>query len=164
MVSFGGGVAVNLITRVTSTNFSRSRNIIISSRIIFISFVRAATRSGASWSIAIGALSRLHIVESLLEPRLDGFDLSDGLVKEGINLSLHLDIEFIVVFFEFDGFHSLVHFSDQNAELFFGRLVLIMIRINRRRWLFGRVLAPFRISRAWRRLDGRSFSLGAENV
>ena len=88
----------------------------------------------------------MDIVESLLEPCLDGFDLSDCLMEEGINLLLHLDVELIVIFFEFDGFHSLVHFFDQVAKFVFGRLVVIGIRMSCRSRFLGRILALLRIS------------------
>jgi len=132
---------VNLIKRVT-LKISRSGGICISS-------IRSTVRSGSRLSAAIWAtLSILNVVESFFEPRLNSTDLTDSLMKEGIDLLLHIDIELIVVLFEFDGFHSLVHLFDEVAELFFGGLILLRIRKSRRcRFLGRRVLALFGVAR-----------------
>lgn len=95
-------------------------------------------------------LSSLHIVKTLLEPSLDGFDLSNCLVEECIDLLLHLDVKFIVVFLELDGFDSLIHFSDQEAELILGSLFFLRIRVSCR-WLLCRSLASFCSTSARRR-------------
>lgn len=77
----------------------------------------------------------MNVIETLLEPSLDGFDLRDGLVEERVDLLLHLDIEFKVILLELDGFDSLVHFFDQEAELFLGGLVFLLVRVRRCRLL-----------------------------
>jgi len=48
-------------------------------------------------------------------------------VEERIDLMVHLDVHFIIVFLELDGFHSIVDLSDQKAEFILGGLLFIMI-------------------------------------
>lgn len=79
---------------------------------------RTVLSAGSNWT---SAFASLDLIEALLEPGLDSFDLGDGLVEEGINLSVHLEVQLEVILLEFDGFDSLVDLSNQETELLFGR-------------------------------------------
>ena len=106
------------------------------------------------------AFASLDVVETLLEPGLDGFDLGDGLMEEGVDLLLHLDIELKVVFLELDGLDSLVHLPNQQAELLLGRGFLFLVGLSSR--LLGGGTTLLGLVGAWSRF--RSLLFRTESV